>query len=351
MKKYILYLGRTEVFFFALFWLMVLLFIGTVAQKDIGLYAAQHKYFSSFFFMAGGTLPLPAGYTIMAIIFSSLTVKLFSQPWHIKKAGTLITHIGGLMLLFGGFLTAVSSYEGSMVIEEGKTADYIEDYYKLELVFIETTNPKIDTITAFSEEFLQPEKLLKHDSLPFSAKIIEFKRNARLSVNNGKLVLIQQDDAKEEEENVSGLVISIEGKQYVISEFMQMPPELNINGKSYIVQLRHKRTHLPFKVKLLDFETKNHPGSGVAKTYSSEVVLHSDGVEWHSIIKMNEPLRYKGYTLFQASFVDGNEKETTVLAVVKNLGRMFPYIASIIMCIGLLIHLFQRLPSLFKGRK
>ena len=31
---------------------------------------------------------------------------------------------------------------------------------------------------------------------------------------------------------------------------------------------------------------------------------------------MNEPLRYQGYTFYQASFIDGLDKETTVLATV-----------------------------------
>ena len=66
---------------------------------------------------------------------------------------------------------------------------------------------------------------------------------------------------------------------------------------------------------------------------------------------MNEPLRYKGYTFFQSSFIEGPEGETTVLAVVKNYGRLFPYISSIIMCIGLLFHLSLKLPELFKKFK
>ena len=43
---------------------------------------------------------------------------------------------------------------------------------------------------------------------------------------------------------------------------------------------------------------------------------------------MNEPLRHKGYTFFQASFIDDSEIEKTVLATVKNYGRLFPYISS-----------------------
>ena len=57
------------------------------------------------------------------------------------------------------------------------------------------------------------------------------------------------------------------------------------------------------------------------------------------LIQMNEPLRHRGYTFYQASFVEDGEKETSVLATVKNHGRLFPYISTIVMCIGLLFHM------------
>ena len=52
-------------------------------------------------------------------------------------------------------------------------------------------------------------------------------------------------------------------------------------------------------------------------------------------------LTYPSGTL--ASFIDGEMKQTTVLAVVKNNGRIFPYVSTIIMCIGLLFHMLYKL--------
>ena len=63
---------------------------------------------------------------------------------------------------------------------------------------------------------------------------------------------------------------------------------------------------------------------------------------------MNEPLRHKGYTFYQASFIDGELIQTTVLAAVKNYGRLFPYISTIVMCIGLLFHMIYKM---YQGRK
>ena len=63
---------------------------------------------------------------------------------------------------------------------------------------------------------------------------------------------------------------------------------------------------------------------------------------------MNNPLRFKGYTFYQAHYEEEEGIKTSVLAVVKNYGRLFPYISSIIMCIGILIQIFIRMPRLFK---
>jgi hypothetical protein len=58
---------------------------------------------------------------------------------------------------------------------------------------------------------------------------------------------------------------------------------------------------------------------------------------------MNEPLRYKGYTFYQSSFSLRPDGEYSVLSVVRNKGRVFPYLASLLIFAGLLLHLVIRL--------
>jgi cytochrome c biogenesis protein ResB len=120
----------------------------------------------------------------------------------------------------------------------------------------------------------------------------------------------------------------------------------SINNQKYEFIFRRKRTYLPFAIELLDFKKVMHAGTGIAKSYSSEVNLIENGIPRRVLIEMNEPLRHKGYTFFQASFIEGIEGDTTVLAAVKNYGRLFPYISSIIMSIGLLLHLLRSMPKL-----
>ena len=98
----------------------------------------------------------------------------------------------------------------------------------------------------------------------------------------------------------------------------------------------------------MDFKKVLHPGTQVAKSFSSEINLIENEIPRRVLIQMNEPLRHMGYTFFQASFIEELKSESTVLAVVKNYGRLFPYISSIIMSIGLLVHLIINLPKMIK---
>jgi hypothetical protein len=98
----------------------------------------------------------------------------------------------------------------------------------------------------------------------------------------------------------------------------------------------------------LDFKKVLHAGTGIAKSYSSEINLIENGIPRRVLIQMNEPLRHRGYTFFQSSFIEGPEGEATVLAAVKNYGRLFPYISSIVMSIGLFLHLLINLPKLLR---
>jgi hypothetical protein len=58
-----------------------------------------------------------------------------------------------------------------------------------------------------------------------------------------------------------------------------------------------------------------------------------------TVIFMNNPLRYQNLTFYQASYsVDEGGRERSTLAVVRNSGWLFPYIASILTFLGLMIH-------------
>src|SRR3989344_3224672 len=133
IRPAVAWLAKPGIFSVALAWLMVLLVVGTIAQREIGLYEAQQRYFSCLYFWLG-PVPLPGGYVAMALVFFGLAARLGAKTrWDKRSLGINIVHIGALALLFGGLLTAAFSKEGAMTIVEGGKSDFIADYHRTEL--------------------------------------------------------------------------------------------------------------------------------------------------------------------------------------------------------------------------
>ncbi|MFT5387730.1 MAG: cytochrome c biogenesis protein ResB [Candidatus Omnitrophota bacterium] len=116
-------------------------------------------------------------------------------------------------------------------------------------------------------------------------------------------------------------------------------PVLGSDGKTYFVQLRRMRHEVPFHLTLKEFTKELYPGTQMAKSYKSLVTIDTKIGPREVLIYMNHPLRYNDYTLYQASYaVDQWGREYSTLAVVKNSGRVWPYVASGIVFLGLTIH-------------
>ena len=353
-------IGSPKIFVYAVIWLIFLVVIGTLAQRDQGLYLAQQKYFSSWFTFFG-FIPIPSGRFIMSLMFVNLSCYFF-RPNIFKpnKIGITIVHFGVIMLLGGGGLTAIFSSEGNIVIEEGQTADFIESFYLKEFAVINTSNSDLDYFTIFDNPLLYSQSVLKDESFPFEIKILDYYSNAEIETrlyrgdNTLKgmaknFVLEKKKDEKEYEKNISGIVYEISNANEEVDGiyigFLRQPitQTIQVDNIDYSLILRRHRTYLPFKLKLNNFNKEMYPGTNIARSYSSDIFLIENNIQRKVLIQMNEPLRYKGYTFYQASFIDGDLIQTTVLAVVKNYGRIFPYVSTIIMCIGLLFHMLYKL--------
>ena len=365
IKDIINFLKQPKIFVFAIIWMMMLVVLGTLAQKDMGLYAAQNRYFSvwiTWFWF----IPMPGGRLTLIIILINLSFFFFKKSiWKIKKLGIVILHLGGILLLVGGGLTAMFSSEGNMVIEESAQSNHVEDYHFMELAIINTSASSFDEFTIFDQALLKRNQILKHINLNFEIEILNYLENCEPTrrtspagiLHKGLLKIFMLNELKSEKEdnwNRPGMIYKISNSgtnadgMYGIFLGQSVSQTISVNDKDYTIILRRKRTHLPFSIELLDFKKILHPGTDIPKSYSSDINLIENGAVRKILIEMNEPLRHKGYTFFQSSFIEGPDSETTVLAVVKNYGRLFPYISSIIMCIGLLFHLSQKLPDLFR---
>ncbi len=357
IKKIIDFLASAKIFHYTCIWLIILVVIGTVAQKTMGLHLAQEKYFSSWFLYAMG-IPLPGGRLTMAIMFVNMCFKTFFKSrlsW--KKSGIFITHIGVLLLLGGGFITAYFSLEGTMVIPEESSSNFYVDTYKRELAL----QSKNKTILFAEDKLFDGNKLHTNNT---SLQIVIKKHYANIDISTlpqerlapyrgiATKVDIKSTAVLANGRNLQGLIVEVSGLDnsqngtYILFDDMLASQYLVIDGVKYAFSLRKRRYPLGFSIKLLDFKQELYPGTSMASSYSSSVLIQDGESNLKQVISMNEPLRYKGFTFYQSSFRQNDNKETTILAVVKNYGRTFPYISSIIICIGLLIHMFIMLPQL-----
>lgn len=358
VKTGVLWLARPHILLFALPWLMAILVLGTLAQKDIGLYAAQARYFSSFIIWLG-PLPLPGSYPTLGVIFVSLLAKfLFASPWHRAQAGTLLTHLGILLLLFGGLITGITAKEFFIVIPEGGKSVTLSSYHDRVLA-VEKTDGTV--IAAYPFDDLARGSVLT----PAEGIHIEIDKTCRHCTAQSpaddrgrmdmaeKMDLIDAPSQPDDEMNLSGVTFTITTPDeklngtYIMLEDIPVRPTFG----DIVVYVRRAQENLPFSIGLNDFVEERHPGTATARAFHSDVVVDDNGVNWPARIEMNEPLRYKGYTFYQSSFTRGMDgKESTVLSAVQNAGRIFPYVASAVIFAGLLLHLILRLRGTAKGK-
>ena len=365
-NKYIKAIGSPKIFSFTVMWMMVLVFIGTLVQRDLGLYVAQQEYFSSWFKWIL-FIPIPSGKLTMLIMFLNLSCYFFRPNIFKKnKLGITITHSGVILMLLGGALTSFFSHEGSVVIGEGETANFYENYYMKEFAIVDTSHPDFDNFTIFNSKLLKKNNILSHKSLPYSIEVLDYfvncKPASRIYAGSDEFKGMAQNfflqeikKEKEYERNISGIIYRIVGSGendgiYINYVGQPITQTITVDNIDYMLILRRERTYLPFELNLLDFNKTMHPGTNIAKSYSSEVNLIEKNIARKILISMNEPLRHRGYTFYQASFIEDGLKQSTVLATVKNHGRLFPYISTVIMCIGILFHMLSMLSRRFQRK-
>lgn len=354
VRRVFRWLGGPSVLLYAMPWLMVLLVWGTVAQKDLGLYEAHRLYFSSWIVWAG-FVPLPGAYMTLGAITLCLTLKfLFFSPWRMSRAGTILAHLGVLVLMIGGLLTAMTQQEGYLMLREGERGNAVSDYHQ-RLLRVEKDGAAFHEIR-FEDLRQGSDKTL----LPFTFDIQTLCRNCRPtpvdapSGHHGlaeKVTLVPAPLDQSDEANLSGLIFRLSGLKdgqdgtYLVVEEIPHTPEITHEGSTYRFSIGRARTDLPFDIELQDFTRDLHPGTDMARAFRSDVIVHDSGVHWPAVISMNEPLRYKGYTFYQSSFSLRPDGEYSILSVVRNKGRVLPYAASAIIFAGLLLQVLIRVKT------
>ncbi len=122
--------------------------------------------------------------------------------------------------------------------------------------------------------------------------------------------------------------------------------ELPLGADPVLLSYRSPTRELPVTIKLLDFRKIDYPGTDMPSGFESDVELTDPtrGILLMRTIRMNHPLRYRGYSFYQSSYLTG-PPETTVLSVRRDPGTPLVYTGFLIVLAGVLTMFIFRRPE------
>ena len=160
--------------------------------------------------------------------------------------------------------------------------------------------------------------------------------------------IMQQFTNRSDEVHVEALHLMLQDGSASAHTWLRMreTAQLSLGAHPVTVEYRPAQQDLPFTVKLLDFRKTDYPGTNMAASFESDVELTDSqrGVILMRTIRMNTPLRYRGFSLYQSSYVAG-PTETTVLSVRSDPGTPLVYAGFIIVILGVVAMFVLRSPT------
>jgi len=360
---------------------MVLVFVGTLAQVNFGIHEVQQRYFQSLivWWPAGSQglrIPVfPGGHLLGAVLLVNLiAAHLRRFRWSWSKLGIHLTHAGLIILLAGGLFTDLFSVESFMRLAPGESKNYSEDSRAIELAVIDGTDAEVEQVTAIPEARLRQGGMIEDSSLPFRIAVRKFFQNSQVqpleaagknaepaaTQGAGSRVAVSElpRATAENQRDMASAVIEMvpDGGQapgqppgtWLVSSHFDAPQTFSCAGKSWRLAMRPARYYKPFSLTLRKFTHERYPGTEIAKNFASSVALVDPerNESRDVLIYMNHPLRYRGETFFQSGF-DGDD---SILQVVYNPGFIAPYLACVLVGVGLLVQLTWHFSGFLRRR-
>jgi len=364
---------------------IILVFVGTLAQVNFGIHEVQQRYFQSLFVWwpegsGGFKIPVfPGGHLLGGVLLLNLLaahIRRFQWTW--RKLGIQLAHAGLIVMLAGALFTDLFSVESFMRLAPGETKNYSEDSRAVELAVINESDKDQDRVTAIPEEWLKNGKPIEHASLPFRIIVRHFYQNSRLqplekagpnavpaaTQGVGARVAVAEVPraTAENERDLVSVVIEVAPSPgdkapagptgtWLVSDQLGAPQSFSYGGMTWRLVMRQARYYKPYSLTLKKFTHESYAGTGIAKNFASSATLtdpeHNENRD--VLIYMNHPLRYRGETFFQSGF-EANDT-ATVLQVVYNPSFVAPYLACVIVSVGLIFQFAYHFAGFLRRRK
>ena len=337
---------------------IVLVFIGTLAQVDEGLYNAQARYFRQWvifgFDLFGHKIPIifPGGYLIGTMLLLNLIcAHVYRFQLSVKKIGIQLTHAGVILLLVGQLVTDMFARESQISFTEGQTKSYAESPRNYELVFASEENPNEEQVVAIPGKSLASGGEIQNANLPFTIRVKSYWKNSEPQfrapmmqngpplTTNGVAANFDFHQVAEtktmDDKNVPAAEIEIAGANgslgdWIVSDWtddgemiaalrqsyaqqlgadmaqkiigdLTQPQSVFADGKKFTFALQPQRIYFPFSLELLKATHTIYEGTDIPKDFRSRVQLQNPrtGENREVEISMNHPLRYAGLTFYQ----------------------------------------------------
>jgi ResB-like family len=348
----------------ALVALMILVIGCTLAQVDLGSFAAVQRFMNCFVVWAhlpGTTrrIPVfPGGALVGLVLLLNLVAAQVSRlqlKW--SKSGIWIIHAGLVLLLAGQFVTGLLQTEMRLPIEVGETSNFLESPRNEELILSDVTDPKAEEEFAIPDALLGREKSIEVKGTPLRLEVKAFLRNSSFSrlapgdppplatAGVGAAITLKELPPVTADDEMDQRAVLVEpiadGRSYgtwLVSSGLGAPQSFLHEGHKYFLSMRAQREYLPYSLTLKKFTHDVYLGTDIPKNFASLVHLSNPegGEDRDVLIYMNHPLRYRGKAFYQASF--GKDDKLSILQVVDNPGWLLPYIACVLVGLGLLVH-------------
>lgn len=352
--------------------LLLLTYLGTLDQVRNGLFHAQRTYFASWFLfhpVYGIPVPLPGAMLLLVLLFVNILLGALSRiPRSWAECGMFMVHGGILVLLLGAAISYRQAYGGYMLLAGHAEADHFESNYDWELLLQtrdDSGNTREIVVPGNAFMYLHPNEMHRRrlDGIPCEIELFGYQPNATPAPADSTAmpsapvvdgyVLAPLPMLKEFWRNAAGLYVRLvplngaERPTAFLSGASAEPMGLAIPGVQCHFTLRRQRWSLPFRLRLDNFTHEFYPGTNTPHVFNSELTRTAGDLQEDVRIGMNQPMRYKGYIVYQASWgpqdaAPGAEL-FTVLAVSRNPADRFPLYACVCVALGMLLHFASKL--------
>lgn len=112
---------------------------------------------------------------------------------------------------------------------------------------------------------------------------------------------------------------------------------LEAGSNQMLLSLQARNHKVPFSLQLKEFRKVDYPGTHQPSSFESDVTLvdPEENLTLNRTISMNKPLDYKGYRIFQSSYVEDDPSgKASIFTVAKNPGIIFIYGGAIVIFLG-----------------